>query len=65
MKIEVLYVICCNGVPVGHRLSRNTPMPAYQASYDDTPEGRALAEYDRVRIEKYIDDYENRKQKKK
>lgn len=58
MKIKVCYVICCNGVPVGHRLSRNTPMPSYQTSYELTPEGREEAERDKERIEKYVTDYE-------
>ena len=40
-------------------------MPVYQQSYDDTPEGRLLAEHHLGNIRKYIDDYENRKQKRK
>jgi hypothetical protein len=54
-------VLCANGVPVGPRLERDRPLPRYEHTYDDTPEGRALAERDRERFEKYIEDYEKRR----
>jgi len=54
-------VVCANGVPVGPRLSRDRPMPVYQTTYEDTPEGRALAERDMEKLRKYIEDYEKRR----
>jgi hypothetical protein len=47
-------IVACNGCAIGPRLSRGTPMPPYQTSYDDTPEGRSLAEYHMAQIEKYV-----------
>lgn len=40
-------------------------MPPYQSSYDDTPEGRSLAEYHMGKIKEYVENYEQRKQRKK
>jgi hypothetical protein len=65
MKFSIRLVICCNDCPIGPRLSRGTPLPPYQHTYDDTPEGREMAEMDISRIKKYVEDYENRKQRKK
>ena len=63
IKIEftIGLVLCANGVPVGARISRDRPLPPYQTSYEDTPEGRSLAEHDLARIRKYIEEYESRK----
>jgi hypothetical protein len=36
-------------------------MPVYQTTYEDTPEGRALAERDMEKLRKYIEDYEKRR----
>lgn len=60
MKIDlsVRLILCANGVAVGSRLSRGKPFPKYEASYDDTPEGRERAEHDLARIKKYLEDYE-------
>jgi hypothetical protein len=65
MTFSIRLVLCCNDCAIGSRLSRGTPMPVYQQSYDDTPEGRLLAEHHLGNIKKYIDDYEQRKQKRK
>ena len=50
-----------NGVAVGPRLSRSRPLPSYQQSYDDTPEGRKLAERDLARMVQYLSDYEEKR----
>lgn len=65
MKFSIRLVICCNECPVGPRLSRGTPLPPYQNTYDDTPDGRSLAEYHMAQVEKYVLDYESRKQKRR
>lgn len=43
-----------NECPVGLRLERGDPLPVYQHTYDDSPEGRALAETHLERIEDYV-----------
>lgn len=43
-----------NDCPIGLRLERGDPLPVYQHTYDDTPEGRALAETHKERIEDYV-----------
>jgi len=48
-------VICMNECPIGLRLERGDPMPVYQHTYDDTPEGRALAEHDLEKIKNYVE----------
>jgi hypothetical protein len=65
MTFSIRLIVACNGCAIGPRLSRGTPMPPYQSSYDDTPEGREMAERDMERMKKYIDDYEQRKQRRK
>jgi len=47
-------VICMNECPVGLRLERGDPLPIYQHTYDDSPEGRALAEQHLERISDYV-----------
>ena len=47
-------VICMNECPVGLRLERGDPLPVYQHTYDDSPEGRALAETHLERISDYV-----------
>lgn len=56
MKIDfsIRLVVCANGTAVGPRLERGRPMPKYESSYDDTPEGRERAEADMERIRKYV-----------
>jgi hypothetical protein len=54
-----------NDVPIGPRLHRTKPFPSHQHTYDDTPEGRSLAEYDMERVRAYLADYENEKKGKK
>jgi hypothetical protein len=64
MQFSIRIIVACNGCAIGPRLSRGTPMPPYQSSYDDTPEGREMAERDMEQIKKYVEDYENRKKRK-
>jgi hypothetical protein len=64
MTFSIRLIVACNGCAIGPRLSRGTPMPPYQSSYDDTPEGREMAERDMEQIKKYVEDYENRKKRK-
>jgi hypothetical protein len=60
LKISIRLTICANDdAPVGPRLHRDgKPFPRHQYTYDDTPEGRALAEHDMERIKQYVNDYE-------
>jgi hypothetical protein len=44
-----------NDCPIGLRLERGDPLPVYQHTYDDTPEGRALAEHDLEKIKNYVE----------
>lgn len=60
IDFSIRLVLCANGVPVGPRLSRDRPLPTYQSTYDDTPEGRALAEHHLGQMRKYIADYEKK-----
>jgi hypothetical protein len=43
-----------NDCPIGLRLERGDPLPVYQHTYDDSPEGRALAETHLERISDYV-----------
>ena len=43
-----------NDCPIGLRLERGDPLPVYQHTYDDSPEGRALAETHKEGIENYV-----------
>lgn len=63
MKIDfsVRLVLCANGAPVGPRLERGVPLPPYSPTYDNTPEGRALAEHDLERIRDYMERHEKKK----
>lgn len=61
IDFSVRLVLCANGVAVGPRLSRSRPLPSYQQSYDDTPEGRKLAERDLARMVQYLSDYEEKR----
>jgi hypothetical protein len=61
IDFSIRLVLCANGVPVGPRLSRDRPLPTYQATYDDAPEGRALAERHLGQMQKYIEDYEKKR----
>ena len=65
MQFSIRLIVACNGCAIGPRLYRGTPMPPYQSSYDDTPEGREMAQKDMERVKKYVEDYENRTQRKK
>jgi len=46
---------------VGNRLTRGEPLPRYEASYPDTPDGWAKASADMAEIEKYIRKHNERK----
>jgi hypothetical protein len=58
MEFSIRLVLCCNGCAVGSRLWRDKPFPQYQHSYNDTPEGRVLAESHLEKIKQYVNDYE-------
>jgi hypothetical protein len=64
-QLSIRLAICSNDAPIGPRLHRTKPFPSYQYTYDDTPEGRSLAEYDMERVRAYLADYEAEKKGKK
>ncbi len=53
--LSIRLTICTPFGPVGARLSRGLPMPRYEQTYPDTPEGREAAEHDMRNLSKYID----------
>jgi hypothetical protein len=53
-SLSLRLVICMNECPVGLRLERGDPLPVHQHTYDDSPEGRALAEQHLERIADYV-----------
>jgi len=53
-SLSLRLVICMNECPIGLRLERGDPLPVYQHTYDDTPEGRALAEQHLEKIVDYV-----------
>jgi hypothetical protein len=64
-QLSIRLTICMNDVPIGARLHRTKPFPSHQHTYDDTPEGRSLAEYDMERVRAYLADYETEKKGKR
>lgn len=52
--LSIRLVICMNDCPVGLRLERGDPLPVYQHTYDDTADGRALAEQHLERLVEYV-----------
>ena len=52
-EITLRLAICANGCPIGPRLERGTPMPAYQHTY--ALEERDQAEADMRRVREYVD----------
>ena len=53
--LSIRLTICTPFGPVGARLSRGLPMPRYEQTYPDTPEGREAAERDMENLRRYID----------
>jgi hypothetical protein len=53
--LSLRIVICMNDCPIGLRLQREEPLPVYQHTYDDTPEGRALALHHLEKIKSYVE----------
>jgi len=53
--LSIRLTICAPYGPVGARLSKGLPMPRYEQTYPDTPEGREAAERDLINLRKYID----------
>jgi len=50
--------------PVGARLERGAPLPQYQQSYTDTPEGREQAMQDMEFLQRYIETNQQKKKRK-
>ena len=53
-NLEIRLTICLNENPVGPRLERKEPMPSFQHTYSNTPDGKKQAECDMERIRSYI-----------
>jgi hypothetical protein len=53
--LSIRLVICMNECPIGIRLQKEEPLPAYQHTYDDTEDGRALALYHLEKIQNYVE----------
>ena len=54
IEFEIRLTICANGCPVGPRLSRGKPMPAYAYTYSMTEDGLKQAQNDMNAIEVYV-----------
>ena len=54
-ELSIRLTICTPYGPVGARISRGLPMPRYESTYPDTPEGREQAERDLINLRTYID----------
>ena len=52
-EITLRLAICANACPIGPRLERGTPMPAYQHTY--ALEEREQAEADLARVREYVE----------
>ena len=52
IRLALRLAICANDVPIGPRLERGTPMPAYQHTY--ALEEREQAEADLARVREYL-----------
>ena len=61
-EITLRLTITANGAPVGPRLERGTPLPAYQHTY--ALEERPQAEADAERIRKYIETHHGKPKRK-
>ena len=53
--LSIRLVICMNECPIGLRLQKDEPLPVYQHTYDDTPDGRALASHHLEKIKIYVE----------
>jgi hypothetical protein len=62
-EITLRLAICANACPIGPRLERGTPMPAYQHTY--ALEERDQAEADLARVREYLVDAELNPRKRK
>ena len=62
-EITLRLAICANGCPIGPRLERGTPMPAYQHTY--ALEERDQAEADLARVREYVERNQNTMKGKK
>lgn len=62
-NLSIRLVICTELGPVGPRLERGEPLPAYQPTYENTPEGLAQAQHDMSRIDAYITRHKERQTK--
>ncbi|MCX6964751.1 MAG: hypothetical protein NTW41_05310 [Verrucomicrobia bacterium] len=56
-EITLRLAICANACPIGPRLERGTPMPAYQHTY--ALEERDQAEADMRRVREYVERNQN------
>ena len=56
-EITLRLAICANAGPIGPRLERGTPMPAYQHTY--ALEERDQAEADMRRVREYVERNQN------
>lgn len=52
--LEIRLTICLNGCPIGPRIQRGEPLPKYQHTYNNTPEGLLEAKKDMSEIQAYI-----------
>lgn len=53
-QLSIRLVIYTEFGPVGSRLERGEPLPSYQPSYPNTPDGLSQAQDDMIRIDAYI-----------
>ena len=54
-----------NECPIGLRLQKDEPLPVYQHTYDDTEDGRALAQQHLEKIKNYVERNTNNRITKK
>jgi len=52
--LEIRLTICLNGCPIGPRIQRGEPLPKYQHTYNNTPDGLREAKKDMDEIQAYI-----------
>lgn len=62
-KLSIRLSICTEFGPIGPRLERGEPLPSYQSTYENTPEGLSQAEHDMSRIDAYITRHKERQTK--
>lgn len=54
IDLDIMLTITANGCTVGPRLERGTPMPRFQRTYKNTPEGMKQAQKDLEAIKCYV-----------